>query len=221
MRGLFRVAFLSQRTYIDDILAQSLSVFSLEAAAVMCCTLNSSCQFPHTPSCHIHHHHLLSHTHTHTQADLEIAGAALAKTTADLTHALSSNKALLAWKVGAQPKMAALTTRLTKITRHREAWLEWVASRQRLLAHVSHALMSAHKAARQHQQLAATPADGREEMAEQLVGGWQAGRQAGGAREGWFTPVHGVWPARVMRAFTCTTMLPGTMHTPLCGAHCG
>lgn len=34
------------------------------------------------------------------QVDLELAAAALARSSADLGHALTSNKKLLAWKVG-------------------------------------------------------------------------------------------------------------------------
>lgn len=64
---------------------------------------------PHLNPNHCHHHPFL------LQSDLEVAGAALAKTTADLTHALASNKSLLAWKLGAQPKLAALQTRLSKV----------------------------------------------------------------------------------------------------------
>ncbi|GFH19074.1 uncharacterized protein HaLaN_15965, partial [Haematococcus lacustris] len=65
-----------------------------------------------------------------TQADLEVAGAALARSDSALAHALATKLSLQRFKVAAQPRLAALGARLSHLTRHREAFLEWAASKQ-------------------------------------------------------------------------------------------
>ncbi len=94
----------------------------------------------------------LQHQLRGTQSDLEVSAALLAKSSADLTHALASNKRLLGWKVSAQPRMAALQTRIADVTRNREAWLEWVNSKRGLLQRVSDVLLNVHLAKAQPKQ---------------------------------------------------------------------
>lgn len=60
------------------------------------------------------------------QLDLEVAAATLARSSADLGHARAVNKRLLAWKVGAQPRMAALKIKMQDMGRHR--WVVGVSS---------------------------------------------------------------------------------------------
>eukprot|EP00198_Chlamydomonas_reinhardtii_P013346 XP_001702683.1 predicted protein [Chlamydomonas reinhardtii] len=71
-----------------------------------------------------------------TQADLEAVSAGAARNASDLRHALASNKKLLKWKVTTAPRIEALKMRMADMTKHREAWLEWVNSKQGLMAHL-------------------------------------------------------------------------------------
>ncbi|GFR41313.1 hypothetical protein Agub_g1995, partial [Astrephomene gubernaculifera] len=76
-----------------------------------------------------------------TQADLEAVSAGAARNASDLRHALASNKRLLKWKITTAPRMEALKVRMAELTRHREAWLEWVHSKQGLMRHLGAQLL--------------------------------------------------------------------------------
>ncbi|GLI68729.1 hypothetical protein VaNZ11_013219, partial [Volvox africanus] len=86
-----------------------------------------------------------------TQADLEAVSAGAARNASDLKHALASNKKLLKWKVTTAPRIEALKMKMAQITRHREAWQEWVNSKQGLMQHLGSQLLAAHR--QQQQQL--------------------------------------------------------------------
>jgi len=69
-----------------------------------------------------------------TQADLEVAVSSLARSSTDLTHALSSNKRLLLWKIAQAPRVEAMRTQLmarsiSQGSPSTEAWLELVGSK--------------------------------------------------------------------------------------------
>ncbi|GIL98929.1 hypothetical protein Vretimale_4247, partial [Volvox reticuliferus] len=85
-----------------------------------------------------------------TQADLEAVSAGAARNASDLKHALASNKKLIKWKVTTAPRIEALKMKMAQITRNREAWQEWVNSKQGLMQHLGSQLLAAH---RQQQQL--------------------------------------------------------------------
>ncbi|KAJ9510520.1 hypothetical protein QJQ45_015994, partial [Haematococcus lacustris] len=83
-----------------------------------------------------------------TQADLEVAGAALARSDSALAHALATKLSLQRFKVAAQPRLAALGARLSHLTRHREAFLEWAASKQDLMRSLGESVAAADTAPR-------------------------------------------------------------------------
>lgn len=78
-------------------------------------------------------------------------------------------------QVGAQPRLAALKTRLTEQGRHREAWLEWIGSKHGLMARVNETLMSAYASGvAQNEaggQLAVTSTPARSSPGDRRVGG--------------------------------------------------
>ncbi|KAG2497986.1 hypothetical protein HYH03_004245 [Edaphochlamys debaryana] len=107
-----------------------------------------------------------------TQADLESLSAGAARNASDLRHALASNKKLLKWKVTTAPRVEALKMKMAEMTKHREAWLEWINSKQGLMQQIGSRVMAAHRA--QQEAAAGGPAGaGR--------GGGGGGRGRGGA----------------------------------------
>ncbi|KAF5842459.1 hypothetical protein DUNSADRAFT_7068 [Dunaliella salina] len=78
-----------------------------------------------------------------TQADLEVAVSSLDRSSTDLTHALSSNKRLLLWKVTQAPRVEAMRTQLmaksislSQGPPSTEAWLELMGSKDGVLGSV-------------------------------------------------------------------------------------
>ncbi|GIL43563.1 hypothetical protein Vafri_1199, partial [Volvox africanus] len=119
-----------------------------------------------------------------TQADLEAVSAGAARNASDLKHALASNKKLLKWKVTTAPRIEALKMKMAQITRNREAWQEWVNSKQGLMQHLGSQLLAAH---RQQQQLSmgtigpsgqGPPQRGRSDSAGGPIGGGSCGSSA-------------------------------------------
>ncbi|KAG2448660.1 hypothetical protein HYH02_006017 [Chlamydomonas schloesseri] len=108
-----------------------------------------------------------------TQADLEAVSAGAARNASDLRHALASNKKLLKWKITTAPRIEALKMRMAEMTKHREAWLEWVNSKQGLMAHLGTQVMAVHRDKQQLQQ----------QLQQNGSGGAAAGR-AGAGRGG-------------------------------------